>query len=181
MRRQSSASWSRSFSFMVSRRVTTRGPPPPSLEVFYDGSCPMCRKEIASCMYWDAGRYCVKFTDISKPGFDAMAETGHSQEELNSRLHGKLLLYEDQPVISGVLVFRHLYFNLGLSPVYSRSPYIAPKLLGLLFYPTGWRPITPFAEGLYWLWTRFRLWYKRHRHAQPNCSSGSCKRYHSAL
>jgi predicted DCC family thiol-disulfide oxidoreductase YuxK len=81
------------------------------LEVFYDGACPMCTREIAMLRRLDrAGR--IRFADIAAPGFDA-GTVGVSQETLMARIHGRL---PDGTLIDGVEVFRRLYTAVGFGP-----------------------------------------------------------------
>jgi predicted DCC family thiol-disulfide oxidoreductase YuxK len=82
------------------------------IEVFYDGACPMCAREIAMLRRLDrAGR--VRFVDIAAPGFDA-GTVGASHEALMARIHGRL---PDGTLIDGVEVFRRLYTAVGFGPV----------------------------------------------------------------
>ena len=81
------------------------------IEVYYDGACPMCAREIAMLRRLDrAGR--IRFVDIAAPGFDA-GTVGVSQEALMARIHGRL---PDGALIDGVEVFRRLYTAVGFGP-----------------------------------------------------------------
>ena len=83
-----------------------------SVEVFYDGDCPLCMREIRMLQRRDrAGR--IEFTDIAAPGFDARA-LGTDWPTLMARIHGRL---PDGTWIEGVEVFRQLYAAVGLAPV----------------------------------------------------------------
>lgn len=79
-----------------------------AVEVFFDGDCPLCMREIRMLQRKDrAGR--IQFTDIAAPAFDA--ETyGTTQAELMARIHGRL---SDGTWIEGVEVFRQLYTAIG--------------------------------------------------------------------
>jgi predicted DCC family thiol-disulfide oxidoreductase YuxK len=78
------------------------------VEVFYDGACPLCTREIRMLMRRDrAGR--IVFTDIAAPGFDAAA-LGTDQATLMARIRGRL---PDGTWIEGVEVFRRLYAAVG--------------------------------------------------------------------
>ncbi|MEZ4250106.1 MAG: DUF393 domain-containing protein [Polyangiales bacterium] len=81
-------------------------------EVFFDGDCPLCVREIRMLQRLDRrGR--IRFTDIAAPGFDA-AETGRTWDELMARIHGRLPSGE---LVEGVEVFRHLYGAVGFGPL----------------------------------------------------------------
>lgn len=82
------------------------------VEVFFDGECPLCVREINMLRRLDrAGR--VRFTDIADPAFDP-ASTGRSFEELMDRIHARLA---DGTLIEGVEVFRRLYTAVGFGPL----------------------------------------------------------------
>ena len=82
------------------------------LEVFFDGDCPLCTKEIAFVRRLDK-KSRVLFTDIAAPGFDA-ASIGRTQEDLLARI---LARTADGTFIDGVEVFRRMYAAVGLSPL----------------------------------------------------------------
>ena len=85
---------------------------PWEVEVFFDGACPLCRREIAMLRRWDR-RGVIRFTDIAAPGFDP-APLGRTHGDLMAEIHGRL---PDGTVIKGVEVFRRLYAAVGLSPL----------------------------------------------------------------
>ena len=96
------------------KRVSAEGSPVTAfdVEVYYDGACPMCAREISMLRRLDrAGR--IRFVDISAPGFDANA-VGVSHDALMARIHGRL---PDGTLIDGVEVFRRLYTAVGFGPV----------------------------------------------------------------
>ncbi len=117
-------------------------------EVFFDGACPLCRREIACILRLDRrGR--VRATDIAAPGFDADA-TGLSREALMARIHGRL---PDGRLVEGVEVFRQLYSAIGLGPL------VALSRLG------------PFA----WLLDRAYAWFAKNRlRITGRCTDESC-------
>lgn len=82
--------------------------PDRQFEVFYDGDCPLCLREIAWLKRLDK-REKIEFTDIQAPGFDA-ASVGKTHEALMAQIHGRL---PDGTVVRGVEVFRHLYSAVG--------------------------------------------------------------------
>lgn len=96
-----------------------------SIEVFYDGDCPLCMREIDFLRRRDRrGR--IRFTDIAAPEFDA-SSFGKTQDEFMSRIQGRL---GDGTWIEGVEVFRQLYTAIGLGPVVAmtRLPGVAQAL-----------------------------------------------------
>jgi predicted DCC family thiol-disulfide oxidoreductase YuxK len=78
------------------------------LEVFYDGDCPLCMREVRWLRRRDR-RQRIRFVDIAAPGFDAR-EAGVPLETLMERIHGRL---PDGTVIDGVEVFRRIYAAVG--------------------------------------------------------------------
>jgi predicted DCC family thiol-disulfide oxidoreductase YuxK len=99
------------------------------VEVFYDGECPLCMREIRMLRRFDRRRR-IGFIDISARGFDA-ASIGLTQEALMDRIHGRL---PDGTLIEGVEVFRRLYAAVGFAPVVAltRLPGIS-RLLDLAY------------------------------------------------
>lgn len=95
------------------------------VEVFFDGACPMCSREIAMLRRLDRGRR-IRFVDIAAPDFDA-AVVGVPHESLMARIHGRL---PDGTLIDGVEVFRRLYGAVGFGPfvALSRLPGVAQAL-----------------------------------------------------
>jgi predicted DCC family thiol-disulfide oxidoreductase YuxK len=79
-----------------------------AVEVFFDGDCPLCRREIALLRHWDRQAR-IRFTDIAREDFDA-AKVGISFESLMAEIHGRL---PDGSLIQGVEVFRRLYEAVG--------------------------------------------------------------------
>lgn len=94
-------------------------------EVFYDGDCPLCMREIAMLRRLDArGR--IRFTDIADPGFDP-ASLGVPWDTLMKKIHGRLPSGE---LVEGVEVFRRLYAAVGFERLVrmSRLPGISQAL-----------------------------------------------------
>lgn len=75
-------------------------------EVFYDGDCPLCRREIEMIRRKDSGNSLL-LTDISSLSFKP---TTHSLETLMKEIHGK---YDDGTYVTGVEVFREIYQRIG--------------------------------------------------------------------
>ena len=111
----------------ATQRVSAEGSPVTAfdIEVFYDGACPMCGREISMLQRLDRGAR-IRFVDIAVPGFDAGA-VGVSHEALMARIHGRL---PDGTLIDGVEVFRRLYTAVGFGPAVAltRLPGVAQLL-----------------------------------------------------
>jgi predicted DCC family thiol-disulfide oxidoreductase YuxK len=86
------------------------------VEVFFDGECPLCRREVAFIDKLNRrGR--VRLTDIAAPEFEP-ASVGRDMSALMARIHGRL---PDGTLIEGVEVFRRVYSAIGLGALSSVS------------------------------------------------------------
>lgn len=83
------------------------------VEVFFDGDCPLCTKEIRMLRRLDRRRQRIRFTDIAAPDFDP-STLGIEWSALMRRIHARL---PDGSFIQGVEVFRRLYGAVGLGPL----------------------------------------------------------------
>ena len=95
------------------------------IEVFYDGGCPVCLREVRVIRRLDRrGRIC--FTDIDAPGFQ-VSEGSPGFDDLMARIHARA---SDGTWVHGVEVFRRLYAAIGFGPLVavSRWPGISPLL-----------------------------------------------------
>ncbi len=125
-------------------------------EVFFDGDCPLCVREINMLRRLDRdGR--IRFTDIAAPDFSARV-LGVTQNTLMGEIHGR---YADGTWVQGVDVFRALYGAVGFRRLVaiSRLPGIS-HLLGVL----------------YRVFARNRLWLTGRRGAHTDCTDGTCRR-----
>ena len=82
-------------------------------EVFFDGACHLCTKEINFLRFLDR-RDRIIFTDIAASDFDAVKHTGLTYGALMGAIHGRV---EDAPLVEGVEVFRQLYGRVGLKSI----------------------------------------------------------------
>lgn len=107
------------------------------VEVFFDGDCPLCRREINFLTRRDKeGR--ILSTDIAAPGFDASA-FGMTHDDFMKEIRGRLPGGE---FISGVEVFRRLYTAVGF---------------GWVIKATRWPGISWCLDRAYSLFARNRL------------------------
>src|SRR6185369_1471721 len=71
------------------RQTLSTSPDQPfDIEVFYDGACPLCMREIRLLRGRDH-RQRIRFVDIAAAGFDA-SSLGVTWEALMDRIHGRL-------------------------------------------------------------------------------------------
>lgn len=96
-----------------------------TIELFYDGGCPLCSREVRFLQRRDR-RGAIRFTDIDAAGFEAVPG-GPGLDGLMARIHARL---PDGTWVEGVEVFRRLYTAIGFGPLValSRLPGIARLL-----------------------------------------------------
>ena len=82
------------------------------VEVFFDGECPLCLREIKMLRRMDR-KHRIRFTDIAVPSFRP-SDFGKSTEDFMHEIHGRL---PDGTWVIGVEVFRRLYSAVGFGPL----------------------------------------------------------------
>jgi predicted DCC family thiol-disulfide oxidoreductase YuxK len=108
-------------------------------EVFYDGDCPLCMREITMLQRLDRKKNNLRFTDISLSDFNAEAIIGLDYDTLMAEIHGRL---PDGTIVTGVEVFRKLYGAVGL---------------GWLTAPTRWPGLRQLSDLAYQAFAKNRL------------------------
>jgi predicted DCC family thiol-disulfide oxidoreductase YuxK len=121
---------------------------PFALELFYDGECPLCTREVAWIRRLDRTNR-ILLTDIAASGFAASA-LGVTHADLMARIHARLPSGE---LISGVEVFNRTYEALGLT-----------KLAAV----ARWRVVAPLLERAYEVFAKNRL------RLTGRCDDASC-------
>jgi predicted DCC family thiol-disulfide oxidoreductase YuxK len=117
--------------------ASTASPSGEELELFFDGDCPLCRREVAMMQRLDR-RKRILFTDIAAPGFEP-APLGRDRATLVASIHARL---PDGTFVTGVEAFRRAYAALGLGPLVAFS---------------RWPVVSGIAERAYALFARNRL------------------------
>ncbi|MEM7479176.1 MAG: DUF393 domain-containing protein [Planctomycetota bacterium] len=117
-------------------------------EVFYDGDCPLCLREIRFLQWCDKRRQKVLFTDIAHPTFDP-SSVGKTMDQLMAEIHGRL---PNGEWVIGVEVFQRLYAATGL---------------GFVIWPTKLPVLRQMADWAYGIFARNRL--KWTRRCDANC------------
>ena len=92
------------------------------IEVFYDGGCPLCSREVDWLRRRDR-QHRLKFTDIDSTSFDAAAY-GKTRDELMAKMHARL---PDGAWLIGVEAFRGIYLAIGYRwlVAFSRWPVVS--------------------------------------------------------
>ena len=107
------------------------------LELFYDGECPLCSREVVWLRRMDRAQR-IRLTDIADKSFDP-ADLGVTHADLMARIHARLPSGE---LISGVEVFRLTYQAVGLGTVAAIS---------------RWRVLAPLLDRAYEMFAKHRL------------------------
>lgn len=110
--------------------MTMRVPP---VTVWYDGACPLCRREIALMRRLDR-RGAIHFVNAAEPGTPCPLD----RADILSRFHVR----EGERMLSGAAAF---------AAMWRAIPMLRP--LGIL---AGWRPMTPLFEAGYRIFLRLR-------------------------
>ncbi len=99
-----------------------------ALELFYDGDCPLCLREVRMLQRLDR-RARIVFTDIAAPSFEPPESVDYAT--LMERIHAR----RGEAWIEGVEVFRQLYAEVGFSALvwWTRLPGIS-HLLDLAYH-----------------------------------------------
>lgn len=94
-------------------------------EVFFDGDCPLCRREIDMLRRMDRSNR-IQFTDITDPSFEPQS-LGVGGDRLMERIHGRM---PNGELVEGVEVFRQLYTRVGFASAvaFSRLPGVSQML-----------------------------------------------------
>lgn len=95
------------------------------VEVFFDGDCPLCKREVGFLRRKDKQQR-ICFTDIADPAFVA-DEYGLQELDFMNEIQGRMA---DGTWLSGVEVFRRLYSAIGFGPIVwlTRLPVISQLL-----------------------------------------------------
>ena len=127
------------------------------VEVFHDGDCPLCAREIKLLARLDRGRGRIRFTDIAAPEFSAAA-FDKDPAEFVAKIQGRL---PDGSWIEGVEVFRRLYAAVGFGAVSALT-----RLPGL----------SHALDAGYRVFARNRLrWTGRGPRLEPACAADACQ------
>lgn len=116
------------------------------LHIYYDGACPLCRREMRFARRLDPRAERYTFVDITAPDFRELA-VDHTT--LVRTIHAR----RGDELISGVEVFREIYTRLGLGPLMRVSR------------------LRPIAWALDRVYAVYSVWRMRRR---ANCADTGC-------
>lgn len=83
-----------------------------TIEVFFDGDCPLCLREIRFLKWMDR-KHRIRATDIATSDFDPQ-DYNKSMSDFMDEIQGRL---PDGSPVTGVEVFRRLYSAVGFAPL----------------------------------------------------------------
>ncbi len=126
---------------------------PSRFEVFYDGKCPLCRREIEMIRRKDKLNQLL-LTDISAAGFEP---TDVPLQELMAVIHGR---NPDGSYVQGVEVFRQIYSRIGFK--------FFVQLSRLLL-------VNNLLDWAYYLFAKIRYWSAKKRMSRCGDLCGSPK------
>ncbi|HEX4856610.1 MAG TPA: demethoxyubiquinone hydroxylase family protein, partial [Limnobacter sp.] len=113
---------------------------PACVQVYFDGSCPMCRREIAVYQNIQPDQP-IDWVDISKP--DTIIPEGQTQQQLMARFHTRTA---EGKLLSGAAAFVHVWSRL---PGWRLLAYLA-RIPGMLWVMekayTGFLPVRPYIQ-----------------------------------
>ena len=109
------------------------------MEVFYDGACPLCLREIKMIRKWDREQK-INFIDIAALDFSAQ-EYGKTKNWFDVSMRSRV----DGEWVSGVESFRQMYLRVGFrrSVWMSRLPVVSQMLSAGYFVFAKIRPHLP--------------------------------------
>ena len=108
------------------------------LTIFFDGCCPLCKREIDFLQSRNQKGY-LSFIDINSSDFSLDFKYGISYKQAMERIHA---FKSDGSVIKDIKVFQEAYSLIGL---------------GWIYAPTKLPILDKFIEFIYGLWAKYRL------------------------
>ena len=108
------------------------------LTIFFDGGCPLCKREVDFLQSRNQKGY-IEFIDIDSSDFFLDSKYGITYKQAMQRIHA---LKSDGTVIKDMKVFQEAYSLIGLGWVYS---------------PTKWPILEKFFDLIYSFWAKYRL------------------------
>ena len=108
------------------------------LTIFFDGGCPLCKREVDFLQSRNQKGY-LSFIDINSSDFSLDFKYGISYKQAMERIHA---FKSDGSVIKDIKVFQEAYSLIGL---------------GWIYIPTKLPILDKCIEFIYGLWAKYRL------------------------
>ena len=126
------------------------------LTIFFDGGCPLCRREVDFLQSRNQKGH-LGFVDINSSDFSLDLKYGITYKQAMERIHA---LKIDGSVIKDIKVFQEAYDLIGL---------------GWIYAPTKLPILDKFIEFIYGLWAKYRLKITFRPSIEKLCSERGCK------
>tara|TARA_Y100001968_G_scaffold307469_1_gene325324 strand:- start:1673 stop:2074 length:402 start_codon:yes stop_codon:yes gene_type:complete len=126
------------------------------LTIFFDGGCPLCKREIDFLQSRNQKGY-LKFIDINSSDFSLDLKYGITYKQAMERIHA---LRSDSSLIKDIKVFQEAYNLIGL---------------GWIYFPTKLPIFDKIADFIYGLWAKYRLKITFRPSIETLCSEKNCK------
>lgn len=128
------------------------------LTIFFDGGCPLCKREVDFLQSKNQKGY-LSFIDINSSDFSLDFKFGISYKQAMERIHA---VKSDGSVIKDIKVFQEAYSLIGL---------------GWIYAPTKLPILDKFIEFLYGLWAKYRLKITCRPSIEKLCAERGCELY----
>ena len=126
------------------------------LTIFFDGSCPLCKREVHFLQSKNQKGY-LSFIDINTSDFYLDPKYEITYKQAMERIHA---LKSDGSVIKDIKVFQEAYTLIGL---------------GWIYAPTKLPIFDKFIEFIYGIWAKYRLKLTFRPSIEKLCTEKGCE------
>ena len=130
----------------------------PKLTIFFDGGCPLCKREV-DFLQSKNQEGALSFIDINTSDFCSDLKYGITYKQAMDRIHA---MKSDGSVIKDIKVFQEAYSLIGL---------------GWIYAPTKLPILDKFIEFIYGLWAKYRLKITFRPSIEKLCAEKGCELY----
>ena len=127
-----------------------------TLTIFFDGGCPLCKREIDFLQSKNQKGY-LSFIDINSSNFSLDLKYGITYKQAMDRIHA---IKSDGSVIKDIKVFQEAYSLIGL---------------GWIYAPTKLPILEKVIEFIYGLWAKYRLKITFRPSIEKLCDQRGCE------
>ncbi len=126
------------------------------LTIFFDGGCPLCKREVDFMQSRNKKGY-LRFIDINSSDFSLDPKYGITYKQAMERIHA---LKSDGSVINDIKVFQEAYSLIGLGWIYS---------------PTKLPIFDKLIDFVYRFWAKYRLKITFRPSIEKLCAERGCE------